>query len=167
MRNRFGISSFPAVYLSRSFLWDHSGASISTEINKKSKCGIAILTSVNGNTVNVTVKISFDISTGIPLNLVVALMEDKLVSPQANQYNNNPGSPFYNTGNPIQNYEHNNVLRKAATDIFGDHIPAGEQWKNNVYEKSYTIDAGPYTLNNCKIAAFVLFREIHNQDSGY
>jgi len=57
------------------------------------------------------------------------------------------------------NYRHNNVLRSAATDIFGDSIPVSEQRKNNVYTKSFTVNTRGYNTSNCKIVAFVLFRE--------
>jgi hypothetical protein len=159
MRNKFNLSGFPIAYLNRNNVWNETPAAITTELSKKSKCGLAISSVVNGNDITATVKVKFDITTSESLDIVVLLLEDKLVYSQANFYNNNPSSPFFNLGDPILNYQHNNVLRKAATDIFGNLLPVASQTKNNTWEKKYTFNASGYAISNCKIVAFVKYTQ--------
>ncbi|MBI1341674.1 MAG: Omp28-related outer membrane protein [Terrimonas sp.] len=159
MRNRFGISSFPAVYLERSLVWDGMPSSIQTALHKIAKCGLALFSAINGNQISLEVRVKFDITTSVPLRLVVVLLEDSVVSPQVNLYNNTPGSPFFNAGNPIPDYTHNNVLRKSATDIFGDAIPVEAAVKDSVYSRSFGVDASGLNLATLKLAAYVIFAE--------
>lgn len=159
MRNKFGISSFPSAYINRALHWDESYEMITNELNKRSKLGIALNTTINGNTINITANIKFDISTSEELNIVAVLTEDSLIYPQANYYNTTFGSPFYNAGNPILNYRHNNTLRKAFTDIFGDKIPITVQKKGKTWEKTFTVDASNFNINNSKIVCYVQFAQ--------
>lgn len=159
MRNKFGVGSFPFGYLNRGQIWDESMPMVQSLLNARSKLGLAISSSISNNAVNATVKVKFDVTTSERLNIIVMLLEDSLIYPQANFYNNNQGSPFYGLGDPIQNYRHNNVLRVAATDIFGDIIPSAVQNKNEVFEETYTFNASGYNVANCKIIAFVQYAE--------
>ena len=94
-------------------------------------------------------------------------MENGLVYPQTNYYSPSGGAtPYlYGGANPISGFVHNGVLRKAATDIFGDVIPVANQVKNNIYELPFTIplsgataNGTSYTANatNSTIVAFVV-----------
>jgi len=79
----------------------------------------------------------------------VCLSEDKLIGTQRNYYDDGKGDP-------IVNFEHNNILRKAATDIFGDAIPADQIKKDNISTFSYSIPLTGYVTENCNIIAFVV-----------
>jgi len=157
MRQRFQTTDFPSAYVNRNRIWDESAAMLQNDLNRKSKCGLAISSSINNNTVTATVKVNFDITTSESLSIVVLLLEDSLIYPQSNYYDSQPSSPFHNLGDPIQNYRHNNVLRVAATDIFGDVIPANQVQKNETWEKAYTLNASGYNIANCKVVAFVQY----------
>jgi hypothetical protein len=159
MRQRFQTSDFPSAYVSRFKIWDESSALLQSELNRKSKCGLAISTSINNDVINATVKVKFDITTSESLNIVVLLLEDSLIYPQSNYYDSQPTSPFFNLGDPIQNYRHNNTMRVAVTDIFGDVIPVTVQRKNETWEKNYTINASGYNIANCKVVAFVQYTQ--------
>jgi hypothetical protein len=50
---------------------------------------------------------------------------------------------------------HNNILRAASTDIFGDPLPPGEQIRGSIINKSFSFDATGYTIGRCKILAIV------------
>lgn len=63
----------------------------------------------------------------------------------------------YGLPNPIVNFRHKNVLRTAATDIFGDMIPAVSTAKGTTWEKEYTLNAAGYNMNHARVIAFVLF----------
>ena len=159
MRSKFGVGSFPFGYLNRGQIWDESLTMVQGILNQRTKLGLAINSSVNNNIVNATVKVKFDVTTSESLNIVVALVEDSLIYAQSNFYNTTFDSPFYGLGDPIQNYRHNNALRVAATDIFGDQIPTPVQRKNETWEKTYTINGVGYNLANCKIVAFVQYTQ--------
>jgi len=159
MRQKFQTSDFPSAYVNRTRIWDESLAMLQNDLDRKSKCGLAISSTINNNQVTATVKVKFDITTSESLNIVVVLVEDSLIYPQSNFYDSQPNSLFYNLGDPIQNYRHNNVMRVAATDIFGDVIPANTAKKNATWEKTYTLNAPGYKLANCKVVAFVQYTQ--------
>jgi|GEM_PF-3008933 len=159
MRQKFQTTDFPSAYVNRTRIWDESAAMLQNDLDRKSKCGLAISSTINNNQVTATVKVKFDITTSESLNIVVLLLENSLVYPQANYYDSQPTSPFHNLGDPIQHYKHNNVMRVAATDIFGDVIPATAARKNETWEKTYTINASGYNLANCKVVAFVQYAQ--------
>lgn len=157
MRNKFGVGSFPFGYLNRGQVWDESMSMVQGLLNNRTKLGLAINSSINNNIVNATVKVKFDVTTSESLSIIVVLLEDSFIYPQSNYYNTTFDSPFYGLGDPIQNYRHNNVLRVAATDIFGDEIPTSAQNKNETWEKTYSINASGFNLSNCKIVAYVQY----------
>jgi len=159
MRNKFGVGSFPFGYLNRGQIWDESMSMVQGLLNSRTKLGLAISTVVNSNIVNATVQVKFDVTTSESLSMVAVLLEDSLIYPQSNFYNTTFDSPFYGLGDPIQNYRHNNVLRIAATDIFGDVIPTEEQKKGATWEKTYSFNASVYNLANCKIVAYVQYTQ--------
>ena len=159
MKAKFGVGSFPFGYLNRGQIWDESMAMVQGILNSRTKLGLAINTTISSNTVNASVKVKFDVTTSESLSIVVVLLEDSLIYSQANIYNYTPTSPFYDLGDPIPNYRHNNVLRVAPTDIFGDVIPTAVQKKNEIWEKNYTINASGYNVANCKVVAFVQYTE--------
>ena len=101
------------------------------------------------------------------MKIVVALVENGLVYPQTNYYSPQYGVQPYLYGgvSPVTNFVHNGVLRKTATDLFGDAIPVASIAKDNVYELPFsfsntgTIYGGSsYTAvaANCGIVAFVV-----------
>jgi len=159
MRQKFQTTDFPSAYVNRHRIWDESAAMLQNDLNRKSKCGLAISSTISNNQVTANVKVKFDITTSESLNIVVMLLEDSLIYPQSNYYDSQPTSPFFNLGDPIQNYRHNNVMRVAATDIFGDVIQANAVKKNETWEKTYTINATGYNLANCKVVAFVQYTQ--------
>jgi len=167
LRSEFNVTGFPTVMVNRSFKWSENNSTFDSELQKKPLLGLAIENSVTGSTVNVTVKVGFEIALTAPLNLVVCLLENKVVLAQVNYYNNDPTSPWYQRGNPIADFEHNHVLRKTATDIFGDVIPAAQIKKETPYQKtfSFTIQT-EYNINNCEIVAFVMYDNTYMVKSG-
>ena len=68
--------------------------------------------------------------------LVVYLLESGVVAPQANYFNETPGHPYEGLGNPIVDYVHNDGLRNALSDLFGDPIPSTPAFQE--FRKSFT-----------------------------
>jgi thiol-disulfide isomerase/thioredoxin len=146
----FGVTGWPTAIVNRDYKWNENNNILDAEGNKRAPLGIAFETSVVGTTINVKTKVKFDVTTSLPLKLVVLLVQDNLVYSQVNYY-----APTYG-GNPIANYVHNHVLRAAATDIFGDAIPSASQTSGTTWESNLSFNASAYNISNCKIVAMVL-----------
>ena len=74
-------------------------------------------------------------------SLFVCVVEDQLVASQLN------------TGTWINDYEHNNVLRRYVSSVYGDRLSATD---DDTYEKSYTFALDPeWNADNLRIVAFV------------
>lgn len=150
LRNAFGVGGVPTVVVNRSTRWDGKNNTLDELTKQRAPLGIAFESSIAGNTLTAKVKVKFDVSTSIPLKLVVLLVEDNLKYNQANY-------GHFNLPNPIVNFTHQNVLRSAATDIFGDKIPTTAQTKDNTWQKEISISAMGYNLSNLKLVGYVLY----------
>ena len=105
---------------------------------------ITLQTELNGRSakVNVSGQLAKGYEQIVPsAALYVCVVEDHLVASQLN------------SGTWINDYEHNNVLRRYLSSVYGDLLPTGGA---STYEKSYTftLDAG-WNADNLRIVAFV------------
>jgi Outer membrane protein Omp28 len=150
LRSAFSVGGVPTVLLNRASNWNNNTAALDALAATRAPLGIALETSISGSTISVKAKVKFDVSTSIPLKLVVMLVEDNLISNQSNY-------GHFGLPNPIVGFNHRNVLRSAATDIFGDAIPVALQVKGTTWEKTLTVNASGYNLANCKIIGTVVF----------
>jgi|TARA_B110000914_G_scaffold178963_1_gene160893 hypothetical protein len=136
-------------------------------------CGLAIISEINGQ--NATVEVHAGFSSNLPLlgmdglvddyRLTVYLIEDGVTEEgygydQRNYDNTIEESPFYNLGDPIIGYEHNQTLRAVLSDSLGDVIVGGddsyiEMKKGEEYIKTYTVDISSYNKKNLSIVAFI------------
>jgi len=150
LANSFSVTGYPTVWIDRDLVWSENTVQLDQRfINRRPPLGIAFQTSISGNTVNATTKVKFDVTTSVNLRLVAYLLQDGEVYPQVN-YN------YYGLPNPIPGYVHNGILRRTATDLFGDNIPTASQVKGSTYEKTFALDATGYNVNNCRVIAFVV-----------
>ena len=151
LASAFSVTGFPTVIVNRDAKWNETEAELNTQLSKRPPVGLGLETTVSGSTVTIKAKVKFDISTELPLKLIVMLVEDGLVYPQANN------NPTYGP-DPIGNYIHKNTLRSAGTDIFGDDIPVAQQVIGTTWEKNLTINAAAVSnISNCKIIATVVY----------
>ena len=147
----FSVTGWPTAIVNRNYKWSEANTQLNAELAKRAPLGIGLETSVSGSTIAVKAKVKFDVTTDMPMKLVVMLVEDGLVYAQTNYY-----APTYG-GNPISGYVHNKTLRTAGTDIFGDDIPAASQTAGTTWEKTMNISATGYNISNCKIVATVVY----------
>ncbi len=150
LRNAFGVGGVPTVVVNRNANWDGKRATLDELTKQRAPLGIAFESSISGGMISAKVRIKFDVSTSIPLKLVVVLVEDNLKYNQVNY-------GHYNLPNPIVNFNHQNVLRTAGTDIFGDPIPVDQQIKGNIWQKEVTLNANGYNLSNCRLVGYVIY----------
>ena len=112
---------------------------------------------------NVTVTANFtDNATG-DMKINLFYIEDEVTGTgsgynQQNAYNNTPGHPFYQAGNPIIGFEHDAVLRYTAGPLHGVagiipvNVTAGSTYSNTF---SYTIPS-TYNVSKMKIIGVVI-----------
>jgi len=155
LRAQFGINSFPSGRINRTVIWSEMVGQILNLRGINRDLGLGITTSLSGTTISVDVKVAYNNEMNNN-KLVIYLLEDGLVYSQVNYMNNDSSSPWYQAGNPIVGFTHNNVLRKAFTDVFGDTIPnavAGDE-----YTGTYTlaVPASVQDTSKLEIVAFVV-----------
>lgn len=115
-------SSGGAVFLSRGS-WESQAALVLAET---ATCGLTIDSVVDGTGVTVIVLYAFAVVPDDETRLTVCLTEDGITGyPQANYYDDDASSIFYQAGNPIQDYVHNHVVRLYLTSPEGDPVEGG------------------------------------------
>jgi thiol-disulfide isomerase/thioredoxin len=159
LRSRYGVNSWPSVIVNRDFKWNEQQAQLANQTTKWAPLGLAIESTVSGNNISGRVRTQYNVTTNHPMVVGIMLVEDGIAYPQTNYYNTTSGSPFFGQGNPIPGYIHNHTLRKMATGVFGDAIPATAQVKDNIYDKSFSFDATGYNLSKCYVVAFVAYSD--------
>lgn len=170
LRSRFGITAVPNILIDRKSLMQENGdinsLADSVEfrpfLQRRAVLGLALNTSISGNTLNVTTRVGFDATISDSLKLVVVLVENGLVLPQLNYYHNNinyPGNPYFSSGNPIVAFIHNSVYRNTPTTIFGTTITAASQVKNGEFTTNHSFNITGLNASNLRIVAFVTFAD--------
>lgn len=150
LRSAFNIGGVPTVLLNRDGFWDNANSSLDALALKRPSLGLALETTINGNAINVRSKVKFDVTTSVPLKLVVMLVQDNVQYNQANY-------GHFGLPNPIVNFNHRNILRATATDVFGDAIPSAEQAKGSTWQKDFSFNASAYNTAQCNVVAFVMY----------
>ncbi len=149
--NNYNISSFPTALVNKDFVWDENYSSLQTVLDKNKPLGLAINSTVSGNTLNVEVKVRFDMDfSSEDLRLVIYFNENGLIHDQAN------GTSFYGGQNPIPDFEHNHTLRAALVGENGIIIDQNKG-TNQIFTYTYSgnIPSNIEDINNCEIVAFV------------
>ena len=128
MREQFNVLSFPAARLNRTVEVpnpEDGEAALNMVLESAATpthTSIAIDAKLNGSQLKVATKIRSRNSLPASHKIVVYLYQDGLVFPQTNYYENIEGSPWYQAGNPIEDFVHNEVLEASLTNIFGDAV---------------------------------------------
>lgn len=153
----FGFTGVPTVHADRISVWTGNINTISS-MHTPENIGLAINVTSSGTTVTAVVRVKFGKQYSDALKLSVYLLTDNMTANQANYYNSDQSSKYYQKGSPIANFIHRNVMTKSGTDMFGEAIPAASTIQNGIYSK--TIDfAGiqSASLPNIRIVAFVAY----------
>lgn len=131
-RSRFAIYGLPTSVIDYYQIYKANSpeALLDNIITQPALVGIGIITRLEGQKLTLELKAKAVQDIENPCKLVVLLTEDGIIAPQMGD----GGGP---------NYEHNWVLRKYLTSLFGDQLAEGEIARNREYTKTinYTIDA--------------------------
>ncbi len=157
MMSAFGVTGYPTGKISRTITWNESDAQVLAQTNINKPLGLSIDSNVAGSTLTVTAKVNFTENTTGPTKLVVYLLEDGLIYDQVNYMNNDSSSPWYQAGNPIVGFVHDNVARQfLSTGHLGDDIPTNKTYIGSEFTKDYTYTIpSNYNIANLELVAFV------------
>jgi len=113
--------------------------------------GIALKPVIEGNTINLDVKVNFgrDFSN---LKLVVYVLENGLLYLQHNY------TDYYGGVDVIQNYQHNHVLRAVLTPLLGEAIATNQTTIYSTYTKTFSVSVPQNVVNtaNLEFVAFIV-----------
>ncbi|WP_179351532.1 Omp28-related outer membrane protein [Winogradskyella vidalii] len=157
LKDAFGIEGFPAAKINRSENWDmpHANSDVTSIAGLDTNLALAIDSELIGDALTVQVNVVYEEGSMEGDKLVVYLLEDGIVSDQVNYYNGDSTSSYYNAGNPIEDFVHNETLRNSMSSVLGDAIPATAALTE--YTASFTLTVpSNYVTENLSIAAMVV-----------
>ncbi len=117
LNSSFAVTSYPTAYVNRSAKWIYPEPSNVSQATNQAQGtatnGLSINSMLQGNTLNVIIGSGFA-QVNNDVKMVVFVLEDGIVASQSNY------TSYFGGANPVSNFEHNHVLRHAATDVLGD-----------------------------------------------
>ena len=141
-----GLQGYPTGMLNRTTEWNYPEPNnISQVVNStsgQSDVGLALNPSLNGNSMNIDVRVKFGGGfSAFSAKLVVYVLEDNLYFNQANY------TSYFGGSSVLTNFEHNHVLRASLTNLLGNQIPSSEFTADNVYTVNFDM-AVPSNVTN-------------------
>ena len=124
-------------------------------ISIQNSLAISIDSQIESNNLNVIVRfVSSDAMTNH--KLVVYITENGLIADQANYLNYDDSSHFYEMGNPIVDYIHNDVLVYSFTNILGDNFDDTQPFDDITKTFSFDISNSEIQIDSSNIVAFIV-----------
>ncbi len=148
---------FPQTQLNRTEKWNapYNYNRATSLAGQETDHSIAISSQLDGNTLTVDATVVYRNGSTPGDKLVVYLLESGIKADQANYFNNVPGHPYYQQGNPIIDFVHNDAIRKSLSNLFGDNIPQTAAFEE--YTKSYTYDVpSEYNVENLSFVVMLV-----------
>jgi len=132
------------------------------QLQKSAICGLAINSEISGDSVNIQIRSAFDTTMAMEnYNLNVYIIEDDVQGEgygydQRNYYNDDAESSFYQLGDPIINYKHNQTLRKVLTNTYGSPFTASSS-PGIEYIDNFKEDITNFNKNKLSVVAFITY----------
>lgn len=141
LENAFNVTGWPTAYVDRSATWQYPEPSnINQPINAAegtTSVGLAIESTLTGSTLNMTISTGF-LENISEAKLVVFVLEDGIIQAQQNY------TSYYGGVSTISDFEHNGVLRYAATDVMGN----GTTSILGIHNQTFSVDLSSYGIQN-------------------
>tara|TARA_B100000787_G_scaffold39462_1_gene28043 strand:- start:30317 stop:31606 length:1290 start_codon:yes stop_codon:yes gene_type:complete len=141
LENEYNITGFPTAYVDRNNTWTYPEPNnIDQALNAAQGTvgvGLAIESSLNENTLDMTIRTGFTENI-TDARLVVFVLEDGIIANQSNY------TSYYGGASTIIDFEHNGVLRYAATDILGDATTS----ILGIHEQSFSVNLNSYGVSD-------------------
>lgn len=138
LQDEFGVTGLPAARINRTTIWHtpYSTNDIAGMVGVNTDLAISLVSEINEGVLTVKVNVVYEEGSVVGDKLVVYLVESGVIHSQTNYYNQDPTSPYYQLGNPIPEFVHNEALRLSLSQIFGDNIPGTAALEE--YSKTYS-----------------------------
>jgi thiol-disulfide isomerase/thioredoxin len=157
LKDEFQVEGLPAAKINRTTNWliPHDNSDVTSIAGQDTDLAIAINSEMDGSELLVQVNVVSEQAIEATDRLVVYVLEDGIIYDQVNYLNGDPTSPFYNLGDPIPNFVHDEVLRNSLTGVLGNVIPATPAL--NEYVTSFTFNVPDnYVVDNLLFVAMVV-----------
>ena len=150
-------NSFPQTQINRTEPWNdpYDFSAVTSIAGSETNVSIAINSQINGSNLSVEAKVVYENGSEPGDKLVVYLMENGVIAPQANYFNNVVGHPYQGHGNPIPNFVHNDALRNSLSNLFGDAIPVTAAYEVHTKNYTFTVPA-EYNADNLSFVVMVV-----------
>jgi len=177
LKNEFGVSGLPAARINRTVNWSvpYDTSDVTSMAGQDTDFAIAIISELTDNELVVEVNVVYENGSVPGDKLVVYLVEDGIIHDQTNYFNSDETSPYYQMGNPIPDFTHNDVLRQSLTQTLGDDISGTPALETYTRTFSTTLDP-EYVNDNLSLVVMVVsedntarnaqFAEV-NEDKSY
>ncbi len=158
LQDEFGVSGFPSARINRSTVWSspYDVEGIVSMAGVETDLAIAILSKLDGDILTVQTDVVYENGSVNGDKLVVYLLESGVIHEQTNYYNTDVTSPYYQLGNPIPNFVHNEALRLSLTEVLGDNISATAELEEFSKTFTVTIPAAVVNVANLSLVAMVV-----------
>ena len=126
--------------------------------NSENNLAISIDSRIENNSLNVSIRF---VSSDALFNhkLVVYVTQNGLIADQANYLNYDDTSYFYEMGNPIVNYIHNDVLVHSFTNILGNNLNDLQPFEDTTKTFSLDTSNSEILIESASIVAFIVNSE--------
>lgn len=132
LENMYNITGFPTAYIDRNNTWNYPEPNNINQALEAAEgtvdVGLAIESSLNGSTLDITIHQGF-LQNMTNVKLLVFILEDGIIANQSNY------TSYYGGSSTITNFEHNGVLRYIATDIMGNTTTS----TLGIHEQSFSV----------------------------
>ena len=158
LQDEFGVSGFPAARINRTAVWSspYELDGIVNMAGVETDLAIGIFSELDGDMLTVRTDVVYENGSGSGDKLVVYLLESGVIHEQTNYYNSDATSPFYQQGNPIPDFVHNEALRLSLTEVLGDNIAATAELEEFTKVFSITIPEAVVDVANLSLVAIVV-----------
>lgn len=142
LESEFDVQGFPSARLNRTEKWlkPYPHEQAMAYPGQETDRSIRINSSLHGDNLKIDIDVLFEKGTEGGEKILVYLVENGIIHDQINYYDDDPSSPYYGAGNPIPDFEHNNVLRESLTHVLGDAIPALEAFEKQSFNYEVILD---------------------------
>jgi thiol-disulfide isomerase/thioredoxin len=157
LKDEFEVVGLPAGRINRTVEWlvPYANSDVLSMAGQDTNMAISINSEMNGSELLVQINVVSEQAIAATDKLVVYLLEDGIVEEQLNYLNGDESSPFYQEGDVITDFVHDEVLRNSLTDIFGNPIPATAALTEYVTSFSFTVPDN-YVVANLTFVAMVV-----------
>jgi thiol-disulfide isomerase/thioredoxin len=156
LRSELGISGFPSARLNRTISWfdPYQISEVNSLLSEENNVAISIKSALE----NIDLEVNLRIVSNVELvnhKLVIYLVESNLIYDQSNYLKINQRNRKYNLGNPIENYSHQDVLRKSITNISGNTLDLIQPLTD--YKFNFNVEISPdFVQENLAIVAIIV-----------